>query len=224
MPWNSTSPNGSISVKDNRPKMQENTSYIETEMDKDHFWDSDANKDGHHRYVQMPASDDGGTPATPTDPSLANVDMDAVIYAKLKTASEAPAQQDTQLFFSNLVGATPYIMQLLGIRVMCCFDVDQSSKAVTVKYSHNITSLIRSSTGRYTATFPDLPSANYLALGAGVRSSSDAVPVSWEPDGSTDLSSKTETTFKFQFRKTTGGSSDGDLNDPLQGWFVIFGG
>lgn len=63
MPWNSTWPVGSISVKANRTIGQQNTTYIETTMGnsivgtntavtRDHFWNVGSNEDGRHRFIQ----------------------------------------------------------------------------------------------------------------------------------------------------------------------------
>lgn len=63
MPWNSTAPLGSVSVKANRTLLQQNTTYIETTMGnsivgtntdttRDHFWNVGTNEDGRHRYIQ----------------------------------------------------------------------------------------------------------------------------------------------------------------------------
>lgn len=52
--WNTTSPDGSKSTKDNVPILQANTTYTETTMNVDHYWNIGANEDGHHRQVQMP--------------------------------------------------------------------------------------------------------------------------------------------------------------------------
>lgn len=53
MPWNSTYPDGSKSVKQNEAPGQENTTYLETIGDVDHYFDIGSNEDGHHRQVQM---------------------------------------------------------------------------------------------------------------------------------------------------------------------------
>lgn len=89
MPWNSTFPLGSVSVKANRAIGQQNTTYIETTMGnsivgtntvatRDHFWNVGANEDGRHRFIQSPAFTVGGTP---TDP-LIGTGMDGVQYLK----------------------------------------------------------------------------------------------------------------------------------------------
>lgn len=89
MPWNSTWPVGNLSVKANRTKGQENTTYIEVTMGnsivgtntvntRDHFWAVGANEDGHHRFIQSLAFTVGGNP---TDP-LIGTGMDCVEYFK----------------------------------------------------------------------------------------------------------------------------------------------
>lgn len=89
MPWNSTAPLGSVSVKANRIIQQQNTSYIETTMGnsivgtntastRDHFWNVGSNEDGRHRFVQSPAFTVG---AVATDPVL-GTGMDGVAYLK----------------------------------------------------------------------------------------------------------------------------------------------
>lgn len=85
MPWNSISPDGSKSVKDNTPLMDQNTAYIEATMKIDHFWNSGTNKDGHHQFVQSPAYVVGGNPA---DPALAS-GMDGEIYFRKVSSTNA---------------------------------------------------------------------------------------------------------------------------------------
>jgi len=90
MTWNSTSPNGSISVKANRPPMQQNTTYIESTMGnsavgtnsvtvRDHFWSVGANEDGRHRFIQSPGFTVGGNP----DDVIQGTGMDGIYYLKL---------------------------------------------------------------------------------------------------------------------------------------------
>lgn len=89
MPWNSTWPVGSISVKANRAVGQQNTTYIETTMGnsivgtntastRDHFWNVGANQDGRHRFIQSPAFTVGSNPADP----VLGTGMDGVFYFK----------------------------------------------------------------------------------------------------------------------------------------------
>lgn len=90
MPWNASSPNGSISVKANRPFMQQNTTYIENTMGnsavgtntstvRDHFWNVGANEDGRHRFIQSRGFTVGGNPADVTQ----GTGMDGIYYLKL---------------------------------------------------------------------------------------------------------------------------------------------
>ena len=79
MTWNNPVIDGTKSVKFNKTAPNENTNYIETNMQLDHFWDEDANEDGHHRQIQMPKQ--------ATDPSLAT-DMDGAFYFKEDANSE----------------------------------------------------------------------------------------------------------------------------------------
>lgn len=63
MPWHSTFPLGTVSVKQNESIGQDNTTYIETTMGntivgsntsttRDHFWDVGSDEDGRHRFIQ----------------------------------------------------------------------------------------------------------------------------------------------------------------------------
>lgn len=112
MPWNSISPVGSISVKANRPKMQENTSYIETTMGnsivgtnttstRDHFWNVGSDEDGRHRFIQSPDFTVGGNPADP----VIGTGMDGVMYLRQDSALSARIQG----FYRNAQGIYEFI-------------------------------------------------------------------------------------------------------------------
>lgn len=116
MPWNSTWPVGSVSVRNNRTTGNQNTTYIETTMGNqavgtnttpqtamDHFWDVGANEDGRHRFIQSPAFTVG---AVPTDPVI-GTGMDGVQY--LKTVLTR-----VQGFFRNAEGIYQYIPAFLS--------------------------------------------------------------------------------------------------------------
>ena len=114
MPWNSTSPVGSISVKANKATMQQNTTYIETTMGdsavgtnavttRDHFWNVGTNEDGRHRFIQSPAFTVG---AVATDPVI-GTGMDGVLYLKT-TNSRAEG------FYRNASGVYQYIPSFLS--------------------------------------------------------------------------------------------------------------
>jgi len=225
MVWKTTAPDGTKSVKDNRSILQDNTTYTKTTMNVDHFWDdATAGNDGHHQFVQMPKSDVGGTP---TDPSLAAL-MDGLVYAKELTSTESVNNQDVKPFFINesaAAGATlcvTQVMQLLGIRAMCVFDVSPAG-AITELYKHNCT-VTRTSAGRFTATFTaELPTNDYIAIGDCIRRDANPGNVNhWAPQGAATVSTVKSTTF-FKFITYTYSGSPSNV-DPLQAWFVIFGG
>lgn len=73
MTWTSNWPDGSKSVRGNESAGTGNMSYIENKMKLDHYWNEDANKDGHHKIIQMTEE--------ATDPALAT-GMDGAIYLK----------------------------------------------------------------------------------------------------------------------------------------------
>ena len=78
MVWNSTSPDGTKSVKANTTPMQQNTTYTETTLNVDHYWNIGIDEDGRHKQVQMPKTETGGTP---TDITL-GTSMDGGMYLK----------------------------------------------------------------------------------------------------------------------------------------------
>lgn len=63
MPWNSTFPLGSVSVRANRTIGQQNTTYLETILKNDHYFNEDVSKDGYHKKASMPNY--GSTPGVP---------------------------------------------------------------------------------------------------------------------------------------------------------------
>lgn len=226
MAWTSLCPDGTKSVRFNTPLMAGNTAYTETTMNLDHYWNFSATLDGHHRFAQMTQS---GTPAAPTNPTPAT-GIDLVYFCKSKTAVESPAQQDVQPFTISNPNAplTQQVMQLLGIRAMGVFTV--TGTTVTINYSHNLNTqanpspgVQRVGTGVYRANFPTLPSANYAVLGGVIRNSSNAGDLAefCMRAGTSLATVKTPTFFNFAL-VTTGGAPV--AIDPLQCWFVAFGG
>ena len=74
MAWNATAPLGTVSVKANNSRIQDNFTYIQTIMGdeavgtnlattKDHFFNISANYDGRHRFFQSVGFTEGGLPA-----------------------------------------------------------------------------------------------------------------------------------------------------------------
>ena len=128
MPWNTTSPLGSVSVKANRTTMQENTTYIETTMGnsvvgtnttstRDHFWNVGSNEDGRHRFIQSPAFTVGGNPADP----VLGTGMDAVEYVKTTNGR-------AERFHRNSQGIYQYVPSVLTSTV----SVPSSSSYSTI--------------------------------------------------------------------------------------------
>ena len=131
MPWNSTSPSGTISVKANRTPMNQNTSYIETTMGnsvvgtnavttRDHFWNVGSNEDGRHRFMQSPGFTVGGNP---TDPVI-GTGMDGVLYLK----SDGLSSSRVQGYYRNASGIYQYIPSFLSGTVV----INSTSTFVTV--------------------------------------------------------------------------------------------
>jgi len=211
--WQTTAPDGTKSVKANESILQANTTYTETEMNIDHFWNIGADEDGRHKFAQMPKYEDGAV-ATPTSPTL-GAGMDLAYFSRLKTALEATAQQDVQPYARNASA----IMQLLGIRSCGVFD-----SAGTLVYKHNVLSVTPTATGSFTVKFEvanPMPSINYLILCGAMRNNATAHRSIYAiPDAATAVGNVKKTT---QFGMHTVDVA-GDRIAPLQAWFVIFGG
>lgn len=213
MTWNPDTPLGTISVKDNRSRFVNNNTYTESKMNVDHYWNIGGDEDGHHKFVQCPKTETGGTPS---DPTVAT-GMDGAIYLKQKTAVESPDFQGVLPYFKDSQ-VTPGIMEILGIRACCVFSV--SAGIVTQEYSHNVT-VVRNSIGDFTATFTvSLPSANYIFLGGAHLPTSLNSMRAIVPSGA---SSKTTALVKMQTLRDNI-NENFDPRDPLQAWFVVFGG
>jgi len=218
MPWNSTWPDGSKSVKDNEPTGTENTTYIKTTMNVDHFWDDSGNNDGRHQFVQMPQQ---GTAAVPTDPAL-GTGMDGAIYYKAKSAAEAPDNQDVQPFFTSEkqvdVPAVPQIMQLMGMKSCGLVTIGASPTfTITTKYAHNLTSITRNATGVYDVTFPALETAYYIPFVMALRRGSAGESAY----ATLDATKKKTTGFRVLVQRT---ESTTTRTDPAELWFFVFGG
>jgi len=223
MAWHSTAPDGAQSVKSNRTILQDNTTYIENTVGTDHFWDVGANLDGHHQFVQTQNTNTDDS-SLQTNPQLAT-EMNLVYYSRQKTASESVTQQDSQPYVKNIAGTGPYynegVMQLLGIRACALFNV-ATNNAITVLYQHNITSITRSNEGIFLATYADdLPSPDYLVLGGAIGASNQETEFALPAATTTDPTiKKAEGTLNFN----TYEQGTTTALDPLQCWFVCFGG
>lgn len=101
MSWNSIWPDPTKSVAANTPKGQENTNYIETTMNNDHFWNIGTNQDGRHNAINMPKQD--SDPATSTG-------MDGTVYLKEVSADNSRVQG----FYRNTNGIYQFIPSFLS--------------------------------------------------------------------------------------------------------------
>lgn len=118
MVWNTVYPDGTQSVGANVPIGLQNTSYTKTTLNNDHFWDVGTDEDGHHRYVQMPQNQVGGTP---TNPTLAT-GMDGVMYLK-ETNSRVEG------FYKNAAGVFQFIPSFLEGTVSLISTTDYTNIA-----------------------------------------------------------------------------------------------
>lgn len=98
MPWNSINPNGGVSVKANETIGQQNTTYTETTMNNDHYWNIGSNEDGRHKYVNMPVQG--------SDPSI-STGMSGIVYLKSDGSR-------VQGFYRNVNGIYEFIPAFLS--------------------------------------------------------------------------------------------------------------
>jgi len=212
MTWSSSPIIGTNSVSANKAPINNAFAYIEQEMVKDHFWDDDdSDKDGRHNIVHMPEQTG--------DPSSMPVDMKGGYYVRQKTAGESPDKQLYEPYYFNEDGATKNILQL-GMRAMVQFEYDG---AVTIKYSHNVSSVARTGTGLYTVTFTTaLPTANYVPIAFAMRNASAGTASLYvsADNAASKITSIGTTTLKLRFSS----GSDGNARDPLVGTIAIMGG
>lgn len=146
MTWNNPVIDGTRSVAFNKTPLNQNSGYIETNMQIDHFWDNaNSNLDGHHDVVEMPAR--GSSPTL-------SADMDGIFYTEDITKQDTTTEKLP--FFLNSDGHT----SLLGNRVVCNFSV--AVGVPTIEYGFNVASVAKSGTGRFTVNYSTaLPSRNY---------------------------------------------------------------
>jgi hypothetical protein len=198
-------------------------------MADDHYWNEDANNDGHHKKIEMPnISSISGDPFSLDangDPTVFSTGQECMIYTRQKTATEAPTAQYDEPFAYTKSGASNQYMQL-GARALVHFDVGLSAGfAITIGYSHNVASVVRNGTGDFTVTFNNaMPSNAYIPMGVAMRRASGT------PSGSNPLfiaplitNTKTNTFNTAFFRFKTWSSSD-SARDPSSVTLAIMGG
>jgi len=187
MSWSSVAPDGSQAVKANRSILDGNTTYTETKLKLDHYWNEDANNDGHHKKIEMPNA--------LVDPSALSTGMNIYGYCRDKTVAESATAQKSEPFIYSQVGAVNHYLQL-GFRAMLNFSIlNVSPFTITTLYSHNC-SVARTGIGTFTLTFTNpLPTSNYVVFGNVLTSSGD--PAFIAAESGTKLSSMTDTIYKF---------------------------
>lgn len=202
MTWYQQVINGAVSVSQNKPRLNANSLFIDTTMKVSHFWNQDANKDGHHIYVQSPAYTSGGSPA---DPALAT-DMDGIFYNRQVTKQDASTENYG--FFRNTAG-----IALLGIRAAVNF-----THPTTISWGYNISSIVNNGTGLYTLTFSTaLPSNNYVVSGICYR---DDTPLVLSIDAGAAYGSRVTTT-SVRVRFT---DRNGNAQNVTRGMIQVIGG
>lgn len=233
MVWNSTAPDGTKSVGQNTTILQSNTTYTETTMNLDHYWNIGANEDGRHKWMQTVATNDADTALATNVARAAGIDL--VYFSRFVTETESPNNQEAYPFVKNMGESgegTPYplgVMQLLGIRAMCIFNVTGNGATITQLFTFNIKEqvgltegIIRDSPGKFRAEFSNnLPSENYLVLGGCVNTTENARFI-FNMRPSTSVSSAKDTT-RIRFYNQDMNDESSTL-DPSQCWFVCFGG
>ena len=135
MTWNSASPSGSLSVRDNRTLMNQNTTYIETTLgntpsdqayatsQKDHFFAlAGSNLNGHHRFIKMPAFTVGGTPSDPGNPL--GTGIDGIFYFK----SDGLSTPRVTGYFRN----ANYIYQVFPIVLTGTINITSLTNYITI--------------------------------------------------------------------------------------------
>jgi hypothetical protein len=213
MVWSSTWPVGTVAVGDNTLTGQANTTYVETTMNVDHYWNIGGDEDGHHKFVQCPKTETGGTPSNPT----VATGMDGALYLKQKTTVESPDFQAVLPYFKDGL-VSPSILEMLGIRSCGLVTIGASPTFTIVsKYSHNLTSITRQSAGVYDVVFPQLPSQYYLPFVMALRRGSAGQSAYATLDGTL----KTDTGFRILVQRTEITTT---RTDPQELWFFVFGG
>ena len=114
--WNPVWPNGAVSVRANTIPGQQNTNYINSVENVNHYWNVGANFDGNHRFIQMPnqamdvaltASMDGGIYLKPV--SVDNAQIQA-FYRNAGTI-----YQFTPCFKSNSIALTSSYVNVVAV-------------------------------------------------------------------------------------------------------------
>jgi hypothetical protein len=159
MAWNNPVINGANSVASNKTPLNENSAYIETSMQLDHYWDENANLDGRHKQVNMPNQS--------PDPSI-GTDCDGVIFHKEITKNAGGTTENVAVHKNSSM------VNYLGIRAWVNFDYNGATTTITVKSQYGVTSVTKLDKGRFQITFSQtLPTNNYVISGTAIRTNTD---------------------------------------------------
>ena len=230
MPWNANWPDQTRSVSGNTTTGQENTTYTKTTLNSDHFWNIAPASDGHHRFVQTVATNEAAHDSPINMPLAAGIDLSYFSRYKTSVESSDPLSRNCQPFVKDIGPAgevSPWsagVMQLLAIRACAVFSFPPPAGTLVITYSHNISGITNAHPGEFIANFAvALPSNNYMILGGAIQNdlSLDKL-MEFSVCGATVLTT-VKSDGMFQFRtKTTGGTPT--PYNPLNGWFIVFGG
>lgn len=164
MTWDVNTPLGTISVAANKSKFQNNFTYIETQEQKDHFFDNaNTNYDGHHQKIEMPSN--SSVPALSTDMSTGVTTINRTYTVDNIATTNSIAAYEGK--FKDITTGVSHPFQFLPVLAWATFS--QSGTTVGTTNSFNITSIVRNSVGNYTVTFTDaLPSDRYMVTGSAI--------------------------------------------------------
>jgi hypothetical protein len=194
VPLNSDSP--SIFPAQN----QTNMSRLQTIISADHQFNlSVAPNDGYHNVVHLTQQAPSGVLAAT-----------GRIYVKSSGGAIC-------LFYMDDAGNEYQITPSPPIRAVVNFNGTGSNGAQTIRSQFNVTSVIKTNTGKYTINFTNpMPDNKYIVSITGMRNSSGDISNGLVAGSSTYSNSVTTTSVKVEFN---GGSSS--LQDVLMGNIII---
>ncbi len=229
MVWETNVPTGALLPVDEVSRFQGNWDYIQAEMRDNHYWDEDGNKDGRHRRCDMPniEASIGLVLDANKDPTAVPNSMNGIYYVRAKTAAQAPSAQNSEPFYAMKDANRMQYLQM-GFRAMVQFEVANAggNHVVTIKYSHNVASVVRTDVAEFKMTYSvKLPTSTYIAFGTAMRRKTGT------PSGEKSLfispvirDTKTFAYNRDFFLFNTASGGTGEPRDPLAACVAIIGG
>ena len=198
MTFNAAVPLNSDSPSTFPAQNQVNMARLQTLLGADHQFNlSAAADDGYHNVIHM-------TQQAPTGALAAT----GRLYAK-SSAGRIHA------FYIDDIGTDYQLTPSMPIRASVNFN---GVAGVSVRSSYNVSSVTRTSTGRYTVNFTNaMPDANYIVQVTGMRNSSGSLATTCV-EGSSTYSNSVTTTFV----KVNGFNNAGSLQDMFMMNVTIF--